>query len=166
MQRNDWSDYEERRLPICMKIYYTPNPQDGFQLYCASTHCYGRSTKSVVDKWNRSINPAYTTKPFTNEEDEELLKVMRSVLGNHNEIDDAQKQLQHIGWVELSQTFFPHRHPQRLQSRWSELATDQDIINREKARLAAENNVVIANTTEELDKTRHQRRKRQRSVVK
>ena len=167
MQRNDWSDYEERRLPICMKIYYTPNPQDGFQLYCASTHCYGRSTKSVVDKWNRSINPAYTTKPFTNEEDEELLKVMRSVLGNHNEIDDAQKQLQHIGWVELSQTFFPHRHPQRLQSRWSELATDQDIINREKARLAAENNVVITNTTEEsTDKTRHQRRKRQRSVVK
>ena len=134
MQRNDWSDYEERRLPICMKVYYTPDPQDGFQLYCASTHCYGRSTKSVVDKWNRSINPAYSTKPFTNEEDEALLKVMRSVLIDRNETGDADNPLQHIGWVELSQTYFPHRHPQRLNSRWSELATDQDIINREKAK--------------------------------
>ena len=163
MQRNDWSDHEERRLPICMKIYYTPNPQDGFQLYCASTHCNGRSTKSVVDKWNRSINPAYSTKPFTTEEDEALLKVMRSVLGSRSELGDVQSQLQHIGWVELSQTYFPHRHPQRLQNRWSELATDQDIINREKAKLAAENNGIENMSGESKNNRRHQRRQRKRS---
>jgi hypothetical protein len=137
MQRNDWSDYEERRLPICMKVYHSVHPQDLYQMYCASTHCHGRSTKSVVDKWNRSINPAYSTKPFTTEEDEALLRVMRSVLENNTgtEAGDTQVQLQHIGWVQLSQGYFPQRHPQRLQSRWSELATDQDIINLERARL-------------------------------
>jgi hypothetical protein len=169
MQRNDWSDYEERRLPICMKVYYTPNAQDGFQLYCAATHCYGRSTKSVVDKWNRSINPAYTTKPFTADEDAELLKVMRSILlGHHHGMGHGQKSTaqkstapNHIGWVELSQTYFPHRHPQRLQSRWSELATDQDIIDRETAK----QHVAMMTSDELKDKSR-QRQKRKRKIIK
>jgi hypothetical protein len=135
IQRTDWSDYEERRLPICMKIYNEKNAGDNHQLYRASTHCYGRSTKSVVDKWNRSINPVYSAKPFTKEEDDTLLHVMRSAFAANGEIRDSQKQSRHIGWTKLSQTFFPNRHPQRLQSRWAELATDQDIVNRERAKI-------------------------------
>lgn len=139
MTKSDWNDYEERRLPICMKIYFSPNRQDCNQFYCASTHSHGRGSKSVVDKWNRSINPEYSTKPFTKDEDEALLLVMRSSLSqNHlNHCGDAQFQ-RHIGWTDLSHNFFPNRHPQRLQNRWSELATDQDIINRERAKLLKE----------------------------
>jgi Myb-like DNA-binding domain len=135
MTKNDWSEYEERRLTICMKIYYSLNQQDCNQIYCASTHCRGRGAKSVVDKWNRSINPDYSTRPFTREEDEALLQVMRSSISQNNASDCGN---QHIGWVDLSHKFFPNRHPQRLQNRWSELATDQDIINRERAKLLKE----------------------------
>jgi hypothetical protein len=140
MTKNDWSEYEERRLPICMKIYYSPNQQDCNQLYCASTHCHGRGSKSVVDKWNRSINPEYSTRPFTREEDDALLLVMRSSLSQNAPNDRVGEQCQkHMGWTDLSLKFFPNRHPQRLQNRWSELATDQDIINRERAKLRKEN---------------------------
>jgi Myb-like DNA-binding domain len=165
MQRTDWSDYEERRLPICMKIYYTPNPQDCHQLYRASTHCYGRSTKSVVDKWNRSINPAYSTKPFTKEEDEALLSVMRSALNVVDDtLTDLQKHPQHIGWTQLSQSYFPHRHPQRLQSRWSELATDTDIVNRERARLKLVTSG-ISNPTKTSSSRRHQLQQQKRPLT-
>jgi Myb-like DNA-binding domain len=133
---SEWTDYEERRLPICMKVYFSTNHQDSNQVYCASTHCVGRSTKSVVDKWNRSINPLYSTRPFTEEEDKALLQAMRSSLARNNQAAGTTSvDAHHIGWTELSQKYFANRHPQRLQNRWSELATDQDIINRERAKL-------------------------------
>jgi hypothetical protein len=126
LKRSEWSDEEERRLPIFMKIYHRPEDESLAMvvnpLFLASTHCYGRGTKSVVDKWNRSINPEYSSQPFTQQEDEALMRVMRETV---------------LGWTELTQLHFPDRHPQRLQSRWSELASDQDILDRERELLVA-----------------------------
>lgn len=126
LKRSEWNEEEERRLPIFMKIYYAEGHSNvepsSFRndLFLASTHCYGRATKSVVDKWHRTINPEYSSRPFSREEDHALLTFLRT-------------SETHMGWKELSQKHFPDRHPQRLQSRWSELATDHDIVDRERA---------------------------------
>lgn len=153
LRRSEWSENEERRLPIFMKIYAAANEPSSSQsssqdLFLAAAHCHGRSTKSVVDKWNRSINPEYSSRPFTPHDDEALMQVMRSTLtsaattnaaanatdaGSSNNNNNTTTGPIGIGWTELSQKHFPDRHPQRLQSRWSELASDQDILDRERA---------------------------------
>jgi hypothetical protein len=60
---------------------------------------------------------AYSTRPFTSQEDKAILD---TVSGNYA-----------VGWQELSETFFPNRHPYRLMHRWTELASDQDIVQRD-----------------------------------
>jgi len=124
IKHDRWSDAEERRLPILMKIYHEHNQssQPTHDLFLTSTH-YARSNKSVVDKWQRSLNPEYLARPFTPAEDAALLAAVR---GNET-----------IGWRELSQQHFPNRHPQRLMNRWSEIGSDQDILSRERALLSS-----------------------------
>jgi Myb-like DNA-binding domain len=128
LHRREWSPTEERRLAILMKLYHintdrTMSSESASvwrsDLFLASTHCHGRTIKSVADKWQRSINPDYSSRPFTTAEDQRLLAVLRSQPA--------------MGWSELSSLHFKDRHPNRLLSRWSELATDQDIVNREQA---------------------------------
>ena len=113
LKHEDWSVDEERRLVVLMKMY-SDSPRD---LSLAMTH-FDRASKSVMDKWRRGLNPAYLSTPFSKEEDKALMEVVRS-LGNN------------IGWKELSEKHFPDRHPQRLMNRWNELASDQDILQRE-----------------------------------
>jgi hypothetical protein len=127
LHRREWSPTEERRLAILMKLYHTVDPTLSSEsagvwrsdLFLASTHFHGRTIKSVADKWQRSINPDYSSRPFTTAEDQRLLAVLR--------------RQPSMGWSELSSLHFKDRHPNRLLSRWSELATDQDIVNREQA---------------------------------
>ena len=122
LKHDAWNEEEERRLALCMKIYSDQQTDNltssgtSKALYFAGTHIAGRSGTSVNDKWNRSLNPAFSARPFTKEEDQALLHVMR----------------QHVnfGWVEIARQFFPDRHPHRLMNRWSEIATDDDIVNR------------------------------------
>ncbi|KAL7560679.1 hypothetical protein ACA910_001360 [Epithemia clementina (nom. ined.)] len=136
LKHDAWNEEEERRLALCMKVYSSSassddnDTDDNQQLqktdqkpssstlstYFAATHIVGRSGTSVSDKWNRSLNPEYSARPFTKEEDKALLKVMR----------------QHVeyGWVDIARQFFPDRHPHRLMNRWSEIATDEDIVRR------------------------------------
>jgi len=82
----------------------------------ASTH-FSRALKSVTDKWNRALSPAYSARPFSDQEDEALMTILRE----HPK----------IGWKDLCDRFFPDRHPHRLMNRWAELASDTDILKRE-----------------------------------
>lgn len=147
LKRSEWSDEEERRLAIFMKIYHSDH-ESTQDVFLASTHCYGRGTKSVVDKWHRSINPEYSNLPFSPTEDEALLQVMRAV--------------DPVGWTELSQKHFPDRHPQRLMNRWSELASDQDILDRERALLQV---AVVADSGPTLARKKRPPKKRRRLDV-
>ena len=113
LKHDGWNNEEERRLALCMKIY---SDQTEKALYLAGTHFEARAGLSVSEKWNRSLNPEYSVRPFSKEEDQFLLKVMR--------------QHKDYGWVEIARQFFPERHPHRLMNRWSEIATDEDIVLR------------------------------------
>jgi hypothetical protein len=112
LHRDAWSEEEERRLAICMKVYCdTPN-----DLYRAAAHLPHRANKSVVEKWARSLNPEHSSRPFTKQEDQALVAAARA--------NPEQ------GWTELARRNFPDRHPQRIAARWSEHASDQDILAR------------------------------------
>lgn len=106
----EWTDFEERKLTVLMKIYRG-------DVLLVSKHM-NRALKAVSDKWQRTLNPEYSTIPFSKEDDAKLISIIRS-----------QPQL---GWRDISRDHFPDRHPQRLMNRWSDLATDADIIAREE----------------------------------
>jgi Myb-like DNA-binding domain len=110
LAEGDWTDDEERKLTILMKVY-------GGDLLAASTHL-ARAPKAVSDKWQRTLNPEYLTGPFSKDDDARLVLMIRS-----------QPEL---GWRDIARQHFPQRHPQRLMNRWLELATDQDLIAREQ----------------------------------
>lgn len=59
------------------------------------------------------MNPEYSSKPFTPAEDKLLIEAVR-------ESPDA-------GWAELSR-LFSSRHPRSLYTRWSEVATEEDLL--------------------------------------
>jgi hypothetical protein len=141
LKHDAWTHDEERRLAILMKMY-RDTPDD---IYRASTH-FDRAASMVLTKWNRTLNPgacvralrerikrsphthnlknqisfipsAYSTLPFTSQEDKEILDAVR---GNYA-----------VPLQELSETLFPNRHPYRLYHRFIELASDQDILQRD-----------------------------------
>ena len=127
LDNDRWSETEERRLAILMKVYHRRQAAAGRarDLFLPSLH-FDRHSQSVVNKWQRTLNPEYSpVRPFSLPEDKRLLALVR-----------ANKS---IGWVDLTRNYFPNRHPQRLLMRWQELATDQDILSRERALLAAKN---------------------------
>ena len=109
-----WGEEDERRLALCMKVYSESDAKTA--LYLCGGHIPWRSPGSIHGKWARSLSPAFSVEPFTRKEDEDLLEVMRANPG--------------IGWKDLSNKFFPHRHPHRLMNRFSEIAKDKDILDR------------------------------------
>jgi hypothetical protein len=113
-----WSTDEERRLCVLLKVYSATNQTGHGALYLAGTHMARRSSKSVADKWNRALSPAYLTRPFTPREDAFLLELARTYPT--------------VGWTELSERFFPSRHAQRLSCRFADLASDADVLRKRK----------------------------------
>lgn len=64
----------------------------------------------MAEKWNRSLNPEFTTRSFTPEEDQALLDAVRS----------------NTPWSDIARQF--HRFQiQRLYRRWEFLATDDEL---------------------------------------
>jgi len=121
VKHNQWDDGEERRLVLAMKVY---RDADKKALNMAADHFPNRSARSVTDKWKRSLDPEYSSRPFTPQEDEELLNAMR----RHGNA---------IGWKELSEKYFSGRHPHRLMNRWVEIAPDDDILTRSSRQLSS-----------------------------
>uniref|UniRef100_A0A7S4IXM9 Myb-like domain-containing protein n=1 Tax=Odontella aurita TaxID=265563 RepID=A0A7S4IXM9_9STRA len=107
-----WSDDEERRLALCMKVYRDAQSP----LLRACTHFSDRASKSVSEKWLRSLDPEITYKPFTKSEDEKLLRAIKEIGGPEK-----------CSWVQLTRQHFPFRNPRSLKYRWMEVAKDEDI---------------------------------------
>ena len=80
-------------------------------------HFPERSSRSVSEKWLRSLNPEVTHKPFTKKEDKALLDTVEKMGGPGN-------------WAELSRRYFPSRNPRSLKYHWIELASDDDLTKR------------------------------------
>ena len=110
-----WAEGDERKLALCMKVYSEAESKKQC-LYQAGSHLPWRAPSSISDKWERSLNPAFSVEPFSKKEDQDLMDVMRANPG--------------MGWKEISIKYFPHRHPHRLLNRWSEIAQDKDILDR------------------------------------
>jgi len=138
--REIWSDEEERRLVLCMKVYrdtqfpitraavsyvilainllrvltsHLNNRRSLHFLSFFQPHFPDRSSKAVSEKWDRSLNPEYSSKPFTSSEDQTLLEAVR--------------QAPDAGWAELAR-LFTSRHPRSLYHRWNEIATEEDLL--------------------------------------
>jgi hypothetical protein len=69
----------------------------------------------VSEKWERSLNPEYSTNPFSASEDLALMEAVRLS-------PDA-------GWTEISR-LFPSRHARTLANRWNELANSEDLLRK------------------------------------
>lgn len=67
----------------------------------------------MSEKWDRSLNPDYSSKPFTPSEDQTLLEAVR--------------QSPDIGWTELSR-LFTSRHPRSVYQRFNEISTEKDLL--------------------------------------
>ncbi len=70
-----------------------------------------------MDKWNRSLNPIYCSDPFTKEEDERLIDMVKEDQGNTSD------------WKTVSETF-PLRHPRSLISRYVELTKGESTVGK------------------------------------
>lgn len=104
-----WSETEERTLALSMKIF------DGEAFIMSKAGLlFNRSMKSVSDKWSRSVNPIYSTQPYTVEEDKAL----------HTAIEKADPLTD--DWRSISEQF-PTRNPRSLFYRWVELAKERNL---------------------------------------
>lgn len=107
-----WTEDEERLLALSMKVY----SQCEKKFTRIAELFPNRSYKSVIDKWNRSLDPSFSTTPFTEQEDADLLEAVRGV--------DSTT----INWKNISQQF-PSRKPESLMRRWSEIASIDEVMD-------------------------------------
>jgi hypothetical protein len=137
-----WTADEERKLVVCLKMYHdyycdaepaaAPGSADvaapsasasaaavSKALNAIAEHHLGhrRSAKSATDKWKKSLDPGHSSLPFTELEDARLVQMAAS--------------LPTVGWAELCRLHFPSRHPERVAKRWAEIATNEQILERE-----------------------------------
>lgn len=102
-----WSDEDERRLCLLMKVYRdSPNP-----MVSVTSHFLTRSSRSVHDKWSRTLDPSYELdKHYTPEEDAKL------------------KQLKGTVDWKVAEKDFPGRLSQSLAKRWKDLVSKQEVV--------------------------------------
>lgn len=103
-----WSDYEERMLVLGMKVFC----EDEYSTSQVASLLPNRSNKLVSDKWNRCMNPIYSTQPFSKSENERLVSAVKE--SNVNASSD---------WKVIAK-MFPLRNPRSLLSRYLELTKD------------------------------------------
>jgi hypothetical protein len=144
LSSDPWTADEERKLVVCLKMYHdyfcgpsslsesattsgsglvvlpsTAAAAVSKALNAIAEHHLGnrRSPKSVTDKWKKSLDPGHSSLPFTEQEDAHLVSVAAAFPA--------------MGWAELCRLHFPSRHPERVAKRWAEVATNEQILERE-----------------------------------
>mmetsp|Transcript_20263 Transcript_20263/g.40444 ORF Transcript_20263/g.40444 Transcript_20263/m.40444 type:complete len:558 (+) Transcript_20263:51-1724(+) len=107
-----WTEVEERRLVLCMRIYknYRPSAVAG-----AAMHFPLRQPSSLWEKWNRNLDPSFSRSPWTAEDDRKLLDAVETV-GQHNFKEIAN--------------LFPNRTKKQLLHRWNEIVPIKQLLNR------------------------------------
>lgn len=114
LARSAWSTEEDMTLVLGMKIYQN----DANPLVPAGNHLPRRASQSITAKWYRSLNPFYSTTPWTPGEDQRLIDVVKA----NNEMV--------MSWSELAQKYFPDRNPRTIQARWTEVASSHDFLQK------------------------------------
>jgi len=107
-----WSQDEERRLALCMKIYKDEISVIGM----AAPHFPDRASVSIFNKWNKSLDPSYDNSAYTPDDDKKLFAAVRK-LGPGN-------------WTVIATKKFPNRRPESLKSRWCYLASEAKIVKK------------------------------------
>mmetsp|Transcript_20046 Transcript_20046/g.49886 ORF Transcript_20046/g.49886 Transcript_20046/m.49886 type:complete len:713 (-) Transcript_20046:77-2215(-) len=138
-----WTKEEEMKLVLAMKIYSdTPSDDssennDGndnssatqnleksllasekssLRKAAAHFHPYRQSYK-VAKKWERSFSPRFSYKPFSKEEDKQLLAAVRSSATT-------------TPFSEIARKHFPDRSSDQLSQRWAKIAPDKEIVKK------------------------------------
>jgi hypothetical protein len=112
LKNERWSDSEERKLALCMRMYsHATSPENEAQV-----HFPTRAAKSVFEKWTRGLNPEFSTQPFTPSEDKALLEAVEKMGGAAH-------------WKAVSSQF-PHRNPRSLLYRWTCIAPKEEVLKR------------------------------------
>lgn len=144
IDNDTWSEEEERKLCVCMKIYKNaPSP-----IIKAAMHYTNRSPKSVSDKWGRCLNPHYDNSPFKPEEDEELLSAVNLVNNDGNPNTKPN-------WAEMSRSIstLSKRKPAHLIRRWMDIAPEDEVLehyqNKVKMKQAVKKKMIIGNSNGE-----------------
>ena len=138
-----WTKEEEMKLVLAMKIY-SDSPSDDFaenndgnnnssatQIHeksglasekaalrkaAAHFHPYRQSYK-VAKKWERSFSPRFSYKPFSKEEDKQLLAAVRSSATT-------------TPFSEIARQHFADRSSDQLSQRWAKIAPDKEIVKK------------------------------------
>ena len=109
--RNErWNANEERMLVTGMKVFCDcENATSKVAVLLPD-----RSSKLVMDKWNRCLNPIYSTQPFTQAERKKLLSFVKKSHG-----------LESGDWKAIAKKF-PSRNPRSLFSLYRELVANHN----------------------------------------
>eukprot|EP00956_Cyclotella_meneghiniana_P030263 scaffold75592_cov75-Cyclotella_meneghiniana.AAC.9 len=118
-----WDTNDQRKLVLLMRAY---NSDQEKHTISNSTHFPHRAMSSVTSKWDRSLNPAISCKPFSEAEEKKLLAAVKN-LGS----DEGS-------FVSIAKTF-PNRTANSLWYHWSHIADEKDIADRLKNRLIKKN---------------------------
>ena len=129
LQQAMWTVYEERKLVLAQKVYRDDSQRVPSQFP-------QRSARSVREKWNRTLDPAFNkARPFSKQEDKLLRRVIKTKLEDTTNVSG-------ISWFEVAKANFPDRRPEQLQQRWTyELASNDDLLHKMKVDLLAQQQV-------------------------
>lgn len=126
--------------------------------YTSQPHFTDRSTKSVRDKWNKSLDPAYVQGKWSQQEDNLLRTVVNKLLeqaerkhqslessagggggkGNSSTHDGEADQAAStytksskpiiISWAQVSRDHFPDRRAEQLCARWTQNVATEEQL--------------------------------------
>lgn len=111
LARSAWSTEEDMTVALCMKIYQ----EDANPLVPTGKHLPLRASQSITAKWHRSLNPQFSTLPWTPDEDQRLIQ--------------AAKNSGEKSWTDIA-VAFPDRNPRTIQARWTEVASSEDLLKK------------------------------------
>ena len=112
-----WNTNEQKKLALLMRAYSNNN-----DAYPNPDHFPHRAQTRVVGKWDRSLDPAVSHKPFSDAEDKRLLAAVKALGSSEGSFASISKQ-------------FPDRTGEILWYRWAQLADRNDIVSKLSNRL-------------------------------
>mmetsp|Transcript_23391 Transcript_23391/g.50654 ORF Transcript_23391/g.50654 Transcript_23391/m.50654 type:complete len:538 (+) Transcript_23391:61-1674(+) len=98
-----WDPDEKRKLALLMRAY--SNEQNPINCVARIGHFPHRASKSVLEKWIKTLDPSLSYRPFTTDEDVKLHEISGETISRK----------------------IPHRSGDFLKKRWTELADEHTV---------------------------------------
>jgi hypothetical protein len=129
-----WDIRDQRKLALLMRAY-----SDKDNTLPSVDHFPHRAQSRVASKWDRSLNPAVSHKPFTQSEDKKLLAAMKGLGSDGNASSFASVA-----------KLFPNRTTETLWYRWTELADEKDVVSKLQTRMIEKKKRLLGNDENRL----------------